>query len=264
MHPLLTLTETTVHNFVSAADESAFPTLAMPVEYVNYTITQINGTLWTKIDGTYPIYLTSPLGGALPETLPMVYPTPPGTTNISMRLNDKNVEYGNYSDAYPDALHHTAIGDWTMIFCNLSPVTSFFTLKIHYEHPLQMVNDSYLFLYDLNISPYLSEANNNSTAYFTVRLDTNASNVRAYTTRTDIEWNPISYTSRIEGSTQVISIVMHLEYDKPLQGDLIVEFNDANQVPEYPHWALVAVAGGLALAACLGLVYVKKKRSNAS
>jgi hypothetical protein len=27
----------------------------MPEEQVNYTITKVNGTLWAKIDGTYPL-----------------------------------------------------------------------------------------------------------------------------------------------------------------------------------------------------------------
>lgn len=32
--------------FVSANPDGSFPALSMPVEYVNYTVTTINGTLW--------------------------------------------------------------------------------------------------------------------------------------------------------------------------------------------------------------------------
>ena len=41
----------------TANPEGSIPNLSMPVEYINYTITSINGTLWAKIDGDYPIYL---------------------------------------------------------------------------------------------------------------------------------------------------------------------------------------------------------------
>jgi len=44
-------------NLASANPDWSFPTLAMPVEYVNYTITRVDGTLWAKIDGDYPIYV---------------------------------------------------------------------------------------------------------------------------------------------------------------------------------------------------------------
>ena len=79
-----------------------------------------------------------------------------------------------------------------------------------------MVNGSYLFLYDLNIDPYLLPQSNNSTAYFTIRIQTNFVNLSVYTTETDTQWNPMNYTSTKDGSTQVISIQMNSEYGKPL------------------------------------------------
>jgi hypothetical protein len=95
-----------------------------------------------------------------------------------------------------------------MIYSLLGNVSGFFNLKIHYEHPLEMVNGSYMFLYDLNISPYLSQENNNSTAYFSIRLETNTTNLYAYTTETDTKWNPINYTTAKEGAIDVVSIQM--------------------------------------------------------
>jgi hypothetical protein len=228
-------------NVASANPDSSFPTLAMPVEYVNYTITRVNGTLWAKIDGDYPIYILNQSDCNFNGELPMVYPMPPGTTNIHVFLGDKELSWTNYTEAYPDALHHTAIGDWGMIYCVLSNVSGSFVLKIHYEHPLQVVNGSYLFLYDLNISPYLSPQSNNSTVYFTIRMETNTTNLHAYTTETDTEWNPINYTSTKEDSIDVVAIQMYSEYSKPLLGDLVVVFSDADQVPEFPIWALPAL-----------------------
>ena len=67
---------------VTANPERSIPNLSMPVEYVNYTITSINGTLWAKIDGYYPIYLLKQMNCSFNGEMPMVYPMPPQTTNI--------------------------------------------------------------------------------------------------------------------------------------------------------------------------------------
>ena len=238
----------------SANPDGSFPTLSMPIEHVNYTITRINGTLWAKIDGNYPIYIQnqSDFNG----DLPMVYPMPPGTTNIHVTLADRELSWSNYTQSNPDALHHTAIGDWWMTYSVLGNISGFFVLKIHYEHPLEVVNGSYLFLYDLNISPYLSPQSNNSTAYFTVRMEINSANLLAYTTETDNKWNPINYTTTTEGSTKVYAIQMHSEYGKPLLGDLVVVFSDSGQVSELPVW-IVPVIADVVLTALL--LYIKRK-----
>jgi hypothetical protein len=222
-----------------ANPEGSIPNLSMPIEYVNYTITSINGTLWAKIDGYYPIYLLKQMDCSFTGDLPMVYPMPPQTTNIHVSLDGKEVSWSNYTQSYPEALHHTAVGDWWMIYSTLENVSDYFELRIHYEHPLEMVNGSYLFLYDLNIDPYLSSQNNNSTAYFTIRMVTNFANLNAYTTETDTQWHPMNYTSTKEGSTQIISIQMTSEYGKPLLGDLVVEFSPNQQIPEFSWLAIL-------------------------
>ena len=78
-------------NLASANPDGSFSTLAMPVEYVNYTITRVNGTLWAKIDGDYPIYVLNQSDCSFNGELPMVYPMPPGTTNIHVFLGDKEL-----------------------------------------------------------------------------------------------------------------------------------------------------------------------------
>ena len=250
-----TLAGTLLVDSESANPDGSLPALAMPVEYVNYTITRVNGTLWAKIDGNYPIYLLKQSDCTFNGELPMVYPMPLGTTNIHVTLGDRELSWINYTEAYPEALHHTAIGDWSMIYSVLSPVSDFFVLKIHYEHPLEVANGSYLFLYDLNISPYLSPQSNNSTAYFTVRMEANTTNLHAYTTKTDTEWNPINYTTTKEGSTEVVAIQMHSEYNKTL-GDLVVVFSDADQVPEFPIWIIPVLIAIILLTA---LLYLKRR-----
>ena len=192
-----------------ANPEGSFPALSMPVEYVNYTVTSRDGALWAAIDGYYPIGVLKQEDCVFDGDLPMVYPMPPNTTNIHVTLGESELSWINYTETYPDALHHTAIGDWWMIYCLLGNVSDFFVLQIHYEHPLQMVNGSYIFLYDLNISPYLSAEGSNSTCFFTIRMETNTTNLSAFTTKTDTEWNPINYTITNEGAVEVFSIQEH-------------------------------------------------------
>jgi hypothetical protein len=243
----------------TANPEGSIPNLSMPVEYVNYTITSMNGTLWAKIDGYYPIYLQKQTDCSFTGDLPMVYPMPPQTTNIHVSLDGKEVSWSNYTQIYPEALHHTAIGDWWMIYSNLANISNYFELRIHYEHPLEMLNGSFLFLYDLNIDPYLTPQNNNSTAHFTIQMQTNFANLNAYTTETDAQWNPINYTSTKDGSTQIISIQMNSEYGKPLLGDLVVEFSPDQQIPELS-W--VSILPLLALVFFIALATHHKSRFN--
>ncbi len=242
---------------------TSFPALAMPVEYINYTITSVNGSLWAKIDGTYPISLLDAPCGFNGE-LPMVYPMPPQTTNIKVWLDDKELSWMNYTEVYPDVLHQTAIGDWWMIHSVLSPVPDSFVLKIHYEHPLQMMNGSYLFLYDLNISPYLSEESSSSTAYFTFRMETNSTNLQAYTAKPESgwnlgEWQPISYTAVKEDSAEVISVQMHSSYYEELPGDLVIVFG-VQPISEFPLWILPTLfVLALLVALTVAVVFVRRK-----
>jgi len=252
---------TQVINLVAANPDLSNLILAMPEEYINYTITRVDGTLWAKIDGTYPIYLLSESEGdsqcVPPDELPMVYPTPPGTINIHVKMNETELDWSNYTEAYPNALHHTAIGDWAMIYCVIAPVSDYFVLKIHYEHPVQLINGSYLFLYDLNIRDYLSDWSPNSTAYFTIRMETNTSNLQVYTTETDSIWNPINYTTSQEGATEIIAIQIYSEYSKPLLGDLAITFSGAEaETTAVPSWIIIPV---LLIAALLAVIIYRRR-----
>jgi hypothetical protein len=235
------------------------PVLAMPVEYVNYTIAQVNGTLWAKIDGTYPIYILSESGGAascVPEELPMVYPMPPDTANIHVWLNGTELAWSDF----PYETHHTAIGDWSMVYCDINPVSEFFLLTIHYEHPVEGVNGSSLFLYDLNISPYLTPLSNSSIAYFTVRFEAAVSDIRAYTTFTDSVWNPKDFTVNTGCDAETMSIEMRSVFGEPLAGDLVVMFDDFSaQAPDgLLYWVIAVVV--LVVAGLLAVMVYRRKR----
>ena len=240
----------------TANPEGLTPNLSMPVEYVSYTVTSINGTLWARIDGYYPIYLLKQMDCSFNGNLPMVYPMPPQTTNIRISLNNNEVSWSNYTQSFPGALHHTAMGDWWMIYANLENVSDYFELKIHYEHPLEMINGSYLFLYDLNISPYLSSQSNNSTVYFTIQMQTKITSLNVYTTETDNKWNPLNFTSTKNDSTEVVFLQMYSEYGKPLHGDLVVEFSQDRQISEFPLWTLPILLIGVLFA----ILFFKRKQ----
>ncbi|MEM2081419.1 MAG: hypothetical protein QW744_04010 [Candidatus Bathyarchaeia archaeon] len=214
---------------------------AMPEEYINYTVVCVNGTLWAKIDGEYPISLlaaSESYAHCVLHELPMCYPIPPGTRNIHVEVDGVPLEWSHYDYG----AHHTALGDWSMICCVLAPVTDHFVLKIHYEHPIQVINGSYVFLYDLNIREYLSPLSPNSTAYFTIRFEVNVSDVKAFTTATDSVWRPIAYEVSQENEAKILRLHIFSEYSKPLLGDLVVTFSLLDsETASTPSWILISV-----------------------
>jgi hypothetical protein len=259
--------------FVSLAGANPLSaySFTMPEEYIDYTIFQKDGSLWAKVDGTYPLTKfevdcqdQAPFNEFTfnEDFLPLVYPTPPGTANISLELNGTDLAWDNFTQMYPDATHNTALGYWTMISCTIDPVPDNFTLKIHYQHPIEMVNGTPTFLYDLNISPYLSDWSNKSTAHFNIKFETEITDLQVNTIATDGTLNQVDYTTAEEEGTESVTLQLVSEYYKPLLGDLLISFKEANNSdssssslpPEYslalvavPTIAIIAVVGYLSL-----------------
>ncbi len=276
---LLTITGLQFAPFAAANPTSAY-SLEMPEEYINYTISWVNGSLWAKVDGTYPLTKSTiecedqALSGESTwftftgDTLPMVYPTPPGTTNISVKMDETELEWSNYTQTFPDETHYTAIGDWPMINCTIQHVLDQFTLKIHYEHPILLVNGSYTFLYDLNISPYLSPWSNKSTAHFNITFETDITDLQARTIAIDGELNPVEYTVTREAEAETVSLQVVSEYSQPLPGDLLITFHEDNESGQ-PNsgfldsnlhgYVLVAVIA-VAVVAVVGYLLLKHKK----
>ena len=225
----------------AAANPIPVYSLEMPEEYINYTISLVNGSLLAKVDGTYPLTKFGiecqdqalSIGNTwftfTGDTLPMVYPTPPGTTNISVKMDETELDWSNYTQSFPDATHYTAIGDWPMISCTIYPVLDQFILKIHYEHPIMLMNGSYTFLYDLNISPYLSPWSNKSTAHFNIKFETGYTDIQANTIATDGTLNPVEYTVTKDDAAETVSLQVVSDYSEPLPGDLLISFNEGNE-----------------------------------
>jgi hypothetical protein len=241
----------------------------MPEEYINYTITSINGSLWAKIDGTYPLQIIfgpeqvytwdSTSYQVVSDPLTLVYPTPPGTTNITVRMDETELSWSNYTEIYPEALHHTAIGYWPMINCTIYPIPEYFTLKIHYEHPIMQINGSYTFLYDLNISPYLSPLSTKSTAHFNIRMETNYTNLHVNTIGSDETLNPVNYTITREKTAETITFQTVSEYSKPLPGDILITFT-ASKAPEALEFSYLLIILPIAVIATLiaRIIYRRK------
>lgn len=215
--------------------------LEMPNEQIDYTICKINGTLWAKVDGTYPLnkininssqnqslLTTDILPTFTGEKISMIYPTPPGTKNISIKIDEVELGWHNYTQIFPEALHYTAIGNWSMISCTINPVLDEFLLKIHYEHPIEQKNGSYMFLYDINIIPYLSPWSNKSTAHFTIDFKTKIADFQASTITPEGITKSVEYTTQ-ENSSDKIYLQIVSEYSKPVLGDLIISFSDVEK-----------------------------------
>jgi hypothetical protein len=195
----------------------------------------------------------------------MVYPTPPGTTNISVWLNGVELSWSNFTEANPNAVHYTAIGNWSEIFTVLENVAGKFVLKIHYEHPLQVINGSNIFLYDLNIQEYLSPAQNKSVAHFTISMDTNYTNLKVNTVDIETEMlKPIAFTISGQNPAE-IKIDEVSEFDKTLPGDLLVSFSDATPNDDaMPLAAALAIVIGVVFAGLVAYILVRRRRNRQS
>jgi hypothetical protein len=240
---------------------SDLSTIAMPVECVNYTVSVINASFWATVDGIYPIHIPS---GWVGQSLPMVYPTPPGITDVGVNLDGQPVSWSNLTQTDPKALHYTYLGNWSMIICTIRPASTDFLLTIHYQHPIAKVNGSYVFLYDLNISPYLSGSSSSSVAYFNVRFETKSSDINVCRVPGDSSKprdsirTPVNFTLSQENGTEIVAFNTTSDYSESVPGDELITFQAAQaQVPEFPAWItqslLISVVIGVGL-----LVYFKK------
>jgi len=225
------------------------PSLSMPLEYVNYTVTRVNGTLYAVVDGVYPMKLLSWQPG---KPLALLYPTPLGTTDITIKLDGQTISWSNYTEAHPEAWHYTALGEWPMIQTVVEPPSATFQLSIHYMHPVAYVNGSYTVLYDLNIAPYLSPASPRSTACFRVRLETAYADFKVYCTGTEQAWTPLEHTLTHENSADVFTFNLTSAYDAALPGDVVFTFTENSAVPVNPTAFILAALFAVTAAAAYG------------
>jgi hypothetical protein len=159
-------------------------------------------------------------------------------------------------------LHHTALGDWPEILTVLQNVSGDFVLRIHYEHPLQVVNGSFTFLYDLNIQEYLSAEQNTSVAHFTITLNIDYANLMINTVDPETETlKPIAFTVLGEKPAE-IRINELSEFNATLPGDLLVSFSakTAND-GVMPIAAASAIIAGLFLVVVVAYAFARRRRN---
>jgi hypothetical protein len=217
---------------------------------LNLTVVSLRWGDWVQMTEVYHrIYLAT-------TTFASCCSYAPDRSTMQIKLEGEQ-SWSNYSEVDPSTLHYTDIGSWEMIYCTIKPSAADFLLEIHYEHPVEVINGSAIFLYDLNISPYLSASSAISTAHFTVQLPPNETNLNVYTTGFEGRWSPINYTctDNQQGKTVTFDIVS--EYGKPLLGDIVFILGD-NPIPELTTWAFLALLA--ATTATIIVLGVKSKR----
>ena len=239
------------------------PPLKMPEEYIDVTISFVDGTLWAKVDGTYPLYKFD-VGNENPiawlyvaDSQNVLYPVPPNTTNISVKMDETELNWTSPTETHPQVIYSTAIGYWPYIAWGISSIPDHFVIKTHYEHPIPTKNGNYTFLYPLILWSYLNPWCNKSTAYFSIHMETKYENLNLYTVSNGT-WNPINYTITKENTAEIITFQIVSEWSKPLAGDVVIILTDPEpadgdgigDTPFLTTWIVVAIAiiaiGGVA------------------
>jgi hypothetical protein len=182
------------------------PFIGMPEEYINVTISFVNGTLWAKVDGTYPLFKaytedvflldsdgdgSGTLVGVVFSYLKTKYPIPPNATNISVKMNETYLRWTRLPE---EDIYQTYIGDYQYINWTIDPIREYFVIKTHYEHPLNQKDGNYIFLYPLITGPYVKPGihipeYNTSTAHFNINLEVdNFSTLQVDNIRSNRQW----------------------------------------------------------------------------
>ncbi|MCW4019402.1 MAG: right-handed parallel beta-helix repeat-containing protein [Candidatus Bathyarchaeota archaeon] len=228
----------------------------MPNQYINYTITDVNETFWAKVDVAR--FMHKNLSGGL-SVGGISYPIPPDTINISLRLNDAEIPYSQSASTaaktgwyYPKSsqtLHQTAVGKWSTIAYSIVEVPDNLILEFHYEHPIETINGSYVFLYDFEADytlATLSLSSPNSTAHFTVRLPADCSDLNVSAVNDAGQFTPQNYTLQSDPSGKTVTFDVLSEFGKPSIAGVAFVFSTENDpLPEFSAWIILPLLMGV-------------------
>jgi len=221
------------------------PTLIMPEEYINVTLSHIDENLLAQVNGTYPFE------NMFYDTARMDYPVPPDATKITVKVDGTLLDW-----TYNNENYSTVIGDWPMINWTLSLIPfQNFTIETYYEHPVPIIDGNYTFLYAMGTGRYLDVYAKETTAYVHIEMGLNYTNLHVYAigfTNETWTWNPTNYTIITGNTSDIITIEVVSEPFAPLQEDLLV-----TTIPEFPSLFILPLVITAVLLA--SIVYRRKK-----
>jgi len=142
-----------------------------------------------------------------------------------------------------------------MIETSFTP-SKYFILTIHYEHPISKNEEEYQFLYDLNISPYLSASSQKSTAYFRVDLPNSVyTDMKIFTVPNDNTRNDHTFNTVEKNDHSLISFNVTSIYPDKIPGDILFTFQrQKDQI--FPIGVIITIL----IVLISGLILVLKKR----
>jgi hypothetical protein len=202
------------------ANPIPIPTILMPEEYINATISRIDGVLLARVNGTYPF---NNLGL---DFVFMFYPVPPDADKISVKINETALSWNWYGDQY-----QTIIGVWPFIWWIIDPVPNEFAVNTYYEHSVPLIDGNYTFLYAMGTGKYLDYYAKETTAYVSVKISKdvadNKSLIDVYTigynsTTEEWTWKPAEYNITNGGEIWIVTLTVVSEEFHPLVEDLLI------------------------------------------
>jgi hypothetical protein len=101
---------------------------------------------------------------------------------------------------------------------------------------------------------------NSSKAIFTVRFETEVTDIRVYTTKDDNVWNGKDFIEGNENGAKSLTIYMNSVLNEPLEGDLVVMFSDVPDQGSRESWYWMIIFGSL-VAIIILVVIVFRSRS---
>ena len=205
---------------LARANPIPFPTLIMPEEYINVTVSPDKRRIVSaEVNGLYPFRNVGH------KNVTMYYPVPSDSSEISVMMNETALEW-----KYSDENYSTVIGEFPMIEWVINPLPESFQIRTHYYYAVPK-DGSYSFLYAMGTGRYLESYAKETTAYVSMNISKEiVSTKRAIDVHTigynkETErwlWKPANYTVNQDNDAWLISLVEVSGLFRPLVDDLLV------------------------------------------
>jgi hypothetical protein len=275
------------------------PIVSVPEIQINAEIARTNGTLWAKVDATYSMNTIHSFGdtfqapnygfGLYVDPSPYVtftvaydrldaqYPVPLGATNISIKINDSELDWAPTNRTF-----HLFNANLPELHWKITPVPSNFLIAAHCEQSAPTTVSAYSYLgknaylfplgaryglqevisYAYNEYPWFGDS---SVAKIGIQLEPTFNNIHAYSIDGFGKLKPLNYTISTGNSAEKIELTVSGEtpasYETTSPYGIVLVFDDSSHTSEpFPTVTVAAVSAavvGVVVAAGL-LVYFKK------